>query len=247
MIGTINFQAPDEGTGSDAILVAAGIEAVSEGDFSSSNNATKLSFKTASSEAASEKMSLSSAGNLNVTGTITCATSFTIGNAAMSETDLEKLDGITDGTAAANKALVLNSDKDVTGIRNLGASGTITGNVIGDLTGNADTATTLKTARDIGGVSFDGSASINLPGVNASGTQDTSGNAATATALETARNIGGVSFNGIANINLPGVNTAGNQDTSGNAATATSATTYNSNYSSTTKYYICWNINCFNC
>ena len=67
MIGTINFQAPDEGTGSDAILVAAGIEAVSEGDFSSSNNATKLSFKTASSEAASEKMSLSSAGNLNVT------------------------------------------------------------------------------------------------------------------------------------------------------------------------------------
>ena len=135
-------------------------------------------------------------------GTITCATSFTIGNAAMSETDLEKLDGITDGTAAANKALVLNSDKDVTGIRNLGASGTITGNVAGDLTGNADTATTLKTARNIGGVSFDGSANINLPGVNASGTQDTSGNAATATALETARNIGGVSFNGTANINL---------------------------------------------
>ena len=53
-LGIINFQAPDEGTGTDAILVAAGIEAVSEGDFSSSSNATKLSFKTASSAAAAE-------------------------------------------------------------------------------------------------------------------------------------------------------------------------------------------------
>ena len=71
VLGTINFQAPDEGTGTDAILVAAGIEAVSEGDFSSSNNATKLSFKTAASEAAAEKMSLSSAGVLTVSSTIT--------------------------------------------------------------------------------------------------------------------------------------------------------------------------------
>ena len=31
VIGTIDFQAPDEGTGTDAILVAAGIAAVSEG------------------------------------------------------------------------------------------------------------------------------------------------------------------------------------------------------------------------
>ena len=59
---------------------------------------------------------------------------------------------------------------------------------------------TLATARTIGGVSFDGSANINLPGVNTSGTQDTSGNAATATTLATARTIGGVSFDGSANI-----------------------------------------------
>ena len=51
VMGAIRFQAPDEGTGTDAILVAAGMEAVSEGDFSSSNNATKLSFLTAASEA----------------------------------------------------------------------------------------------------------------------------------------------------------------------------------------------------
>ena len=71
ILGAINFQAPDEGTGTDAILVAAGIEAVSEGDFSSSSNATKLSFKTGASEAASEKMSLSSGGNLTISGDLT--------------------------------------------------------------------------------------------------------------------------------------------------------------------------------
>ena len=76
----------------------------------------------------------------------------------------------------------------------------------------------LRRARNIGGVSFDGSANINLPGVNVSGNQDTTGNADTATTLETARNIGGVSFDGSANINLPGVNEAGNQNTSGTAA-----------------------------
>ena len=70
VLGSINFQAPDEGTGTDAILVAAGIAAVSEGDFSSSSNATKLSFKTGASEAAAEKMSLSSAGNLTVSGDV---------------------------------------------------------------------------------------------------------------------------------------------------------------------------------
>ena len=68
VIGTLDFQAPDEGGGTDAILVCAGIEAVSEGTFSSSNNATKLSFKTAASEAAAEKMSLSSTGNLKILG-----------------------------------------------------------------------------------------------------------------------------------------------------------------------------------
>uniref|UniRef100_UPI003F4FEFCE phage tail fiber protein n=1 Tax=Escherichia coli TaxID=562 RepID=UPI003F4FEFCE len=60
-----------------------------------------------------------------------------------------------------------------------------------------------------------------IPGVNATGNQNTTGNAATATKLQTARTIGGVSFDGTANINLPGVNVAGNQNTSGNAATAT--------------------------
>ena len=71
-----------------------------------------------------------------------------------------------------------------------------------DITGNAATATTLATARNIGGVSFNGSANIDLPGVNTAGNQNTTGNAATATALATARTIHGVSFDGTANIDL---------------------------------------------
>ena len=67
VLGTINFQAPDEGAGTDAILVAAGIAAVSEGDFSSSNNATKLSFRTGASETATEKMTISSTGATTIT------------------------------------------------------------------------------------------------------------------------------------------------------------------------------------
>lgn len=90
-----------------------------------------------------------------------------------------------------------------------------------DTTGNAATATKLKTARRIGGVTFDGTGDINLPGVNQQGNQNTTGNAATATKLQTARSIGGVAFDGTKDISLPGVNQTGNQSTTGNAATAT--------------------------
>ncbi|KVJ87621.1 hypothetical protein AWS22_25475 [Enterobacter hormaechei subsp. steigerwaltii] len=64
----------------------------------------------------------------------------------------------------------------------------------------------MQTARTIGGVAFDGTANINLPGVNAAGNQNTSGNAASATKLQTARTIAGVSFNGTANIAIPAGN-----------------------------------------
>jgi len=62
------------------------------------------------------------------------------------------------------------------------------GDITGDVTGNADTATTLATARTIGGTSFNGSANIAVA------------LSATATALATARTIGGTSFDGSANI-----------------------------------------------
>ena len=71
------------------------------------------------------------------------------------------------------------------------ADGTIdlvVGTLNQDTTGNAATATALETARTIGGVSFDGSANINLPGVNTAGTQDTSGTASKATVSDSTAN-----------------------------------------------------------
>ena len=66
VMGHIKFQAPNEGAGTDAILVAAGILAEAEGDFSSSSNATAMVFQTASSETAAEKMRLDSNGDLGI-------------------------------------------------------------------------------------------------------------------------------------------------------------------------------------
>ena len=47
----------------------------------------------------------------------------------------------------------------------------VTGGLTGSLNGNASTATKLQTARSIGGVVFDGSANINLPGVTIVGNE----------------------------------------------------------------------------
>lgn len=68
-LGIINFQAPDEATGGDAVLAAAGIEAVSEGDFSATANATSLLLKTASDAAATEKVKITSAGFVGINNT----------------------------------------------------------------------------------------------------------------------------------------------------------------------------------
>ena len=69
--------------------------------------------------------------------------------------------------------------------------------------GNASSATKLQTARKIGGASFDGTADVNLPGVNIEGNQNTTGNAATATKLQTARRIANVLFDGSGDISIP--------------------------------------------
>ena len=108
VIGALNFQAPDEGTGTDAILVAAGIEAISEGDFSSSNNATKLSFKTAASEAAAEKASLSSTGVFTATSFAGSGAGLTAGTTPLTTLDI---DGATDiGAAIVDADLLIIDD-----------------------------------------------------------------------------------------------------------------------------------------
>ena len=64
---------------------------------------------------------------INAVGNITTAGSFIIGSASINETDLEKIDGITNGAGAANKALVLDGSANVaSGLAALTASGVVT-------------------------------------------------------------------------------------------------------------------------
>jgi len=102
--------------------------------------------------------------------------------------------GIHDDTVAyysggTHKWYKTTSQTASTQVMSLDASGnlTVSGTITAPLSGNATTATTLQTARTIGGVSFNGSANINLPGVNAAGNQSTTGNASTATTFSTTR------------------------------------------------------------
>jgi hypothetical protein len=70
------------------------------------------------------------------------------------------------------------------------SAGTITATLSGNVTGNAATATALQNARTIGGVSFNGTANINLPGVNTAGNQNTTGTAANITGTAAVANGG---------------------------------------------------------
>ncbi|HGU0420688.1 TPA: glycine-rich domain-containing protein [Escherichia coli] len=115
------------------------------------------------------------------------------------------------GTYNNLRPLIINN---ANGTVTIGNGLNVTGGINGSLNGNAATATKLQTARTIGGVSFDGSANIDLPGVNKAGNQSTTGNAATATKLQTARTINGVKFDGSANITLTAAN-LGLSDSSG--------------------------------
>jgi hypothetical protein len=68
VIGKIDFQAPHEAGGTDAITVAASIQAMAQGTFSASVNATDLLFFTGHSEAATEKFRFTSQGEIGIGG-----------------------------------------------------------------------------------------------------------------------------------------------------------------------------------
>ena len=172
-------------------------------------------------------------GSGNVTGTATIQANSvalgtdTTGNYVQSVANGSYLTG--GGAASEGAALTLGVDaasiNTASKVVARDASGNFAaGTITAALTGNASTATTLQTARTIGGVSFNGAANINLPGVNTAGNQNTSGNAATATTavttsgnagsatvLQTARTVAlsgaatgtATSFNGSANITIP--------------------------------------------
>jgi hypothetical protein len=78
------------------------------------------------------------AGNLTVGGDLTLGS-----GAVISEAELEKLDGITNGTVAANKAVVVDGNKDIASFRNVTLTGELDAGSL-DISGDADIDGTLE-------------------------------------------------------------------------------------------------------
>jgi len=79
------------------------------------------------------------AGNLTIGGALTLGS-----GAVISEAELETIDGITPGTAAASKAMVLDASLDISGGRNLTISGELDAATL-DVSGDVDIDGTLET------------------------------------------------------------------------------------------------------
>ena len=241
---------PSSGTVS-ATVFKGNIDAV-DGDFDGTLEADTLSLNGTTVTSTAAELNIldgvtSTAAELNILDGVTSTAA-----------ELNALDGITAvvgelnaldlgitavGTAIASKAMVLDSNKDYTGVRNFTLSGELDAGSL-DISGDADIDGTLEAdAITVNGtalaevisdtvgamVSSNTESGITVTYQDADNTldfavgtlnQNTTGSAAT---LTTARTIGGVSFNGSASINLPGVNTGGNQNTTGSAATLTTA------------------------
>ena len=111
----------------------------------------------------------------------------------------------------------------ISSVGNIHASGIITAtSFVGSFNGNvttatlADAAVKLQTARTIGGLSFDGTANIDLPGVNISGNQNTSGNAS---GLQNNPNVTITTLTALGNANIDGnLNVVGNSVLGNNSA-----------------------------
>ena len=164
VMGKIEFQAPDEGTGTDAILVAAGIQAVSEGDFSSSSNATRLEFMTGASEAATTQMTISSGGIVGIGATLPgdLGTGLHIKTADSGASATSHGDElvIEDGTSGANVGISILSATDGEGRINFGDSGD---NDIGMIRYNhADDSMTLITS-NANGLVIDSTGAVTKP------------------------------------------------------------------------------------
>ena len=104
------------------------------------------------------------ADNLTVTGTLAASTSITVGSAALTEAELEKLDGITNGTVIANKAIVTDANIDITGGRNITISGELDAATL-DISGDVDVdGTTNLDVVDIDGA-VDMASTLGVAGV----------------------------------------------------------------------------------
>ncbi len=132
ILGRIDFQAPLETSGTDAIAVGASIWAEADDTFASGLNDTDLVFAVAESETAAERMRLSYDGT-------------TVGLTFSGVTTISTAAGALNLTPAAGSAIVLDGTINVdagvvTGATSI-TSTAFVGDITGDVTGNADTFT----------------------------------------------------------------------------------------------------------
>ena len=88
ILGRIDFQAPLDSAGTDAILVGASIYAEAEDTYAADNNSTELVFAVGASETAAEKMRLDHDGNLGI-GTATPSAKLEV-NGTITETSMRE-------------------------------------------------------------------------------------------------------------------------------------------------------------
>jgi hypothetical protein len=75
-------------------------------------------------------------GDITSSTDIIAGSEFIIGSARIDQTDLEKIDDLSNGTVIASKVVAVDSNKDITGFRNISATGTIGAG--GDITSSTD-------------------------------------------------------------------------------------------------------------
>ena len=87
-------------------------------------------------------------GDITSSTDIIAGSEFVIGNARIDETDLEKIDDLTNGTVIASKVVAVDSNKDITGFRNITLSGELDAGSL-DISGNVDIDGDVDIAGDL--------------------------------------------------------------------------------------------------